>query len=273
MHDDSAGRPPAQRALLRLLETILPDPFARERALRRALGDANLFALPADYDAMLNFVRSFLAPHLDDSERPWLVGSVLEDLEAEAEAERLGVDANSSARMAVATRIPAKLPKTEPAPDGGDSGDVDRDGASASIPKAPAVPMIDVAPRRIARVERPAVLLLDGDRFARSALARALVQARCDVNVLDGIDEAIAAIDATDAIDVVVLDVDAPGSDAVLAALCARRPEVPVVAWTNAATAVADHVARVAGITAYTVVARTARSLDVHEAIRRVLDG
>lgn len=254
-------RTAAQRALQRILETTIPDRAVFERALRRALTDARLGDVPEEFEELVPFVRQFLALHLDDADRPWLVSSVIEDVEAEAEVARLGGD--SSARMAVATRIPERLP-TEPAP---------ADHASENIPVAPAFPRAPSVPRIPLRATRPSVLVIDGDRFKRSALARALVQGRCDVTVLDGGHEAVNAIQSDELIDAVILDVDAPGAEELLRTLVNARPDTPVLAWTNAPLAVAEHVTRVAGVRSCAVVPRNALNAEVHESLSRLLPG
>lgn len=257
-------RTAAQRALFRILETTIPDRAVSERAVRSALLDARLNDVPEDFDDLVPFVRNYLALHLDDAERPWLVTSVLEDLEAEAEVFRLGD--SSSARMAIATRIPEKFP-TERAP--GQSPDDELPSVELEI--APVVPRAPSVPRIPLRATRPSVLVIDGDRFKRSALARALVQGRCDVTVLDGGDEAMSAITSADPIDIIVMDVDAAGSDAILATIVTARPEVAVLAWTNAPASVAEHVARVAGVRACVVVPRSALNTEIHDSISRLL--
>lgn len=268
-NSEALVRTAAQRALYRILETTIPDRAISERALQGALADARLEDIPEEFDDLVPFVTRYLSLHLDDTDRPWLVTSVIEDLEAEAEVARLGD--SSSARMAVATRIPDKLP-TIPAPPGDDDdGDelqsVEIEIASPVVPKAPSVPKIPL------RAVRPAVLVIDDDRFKRSALARALVQGRCDVTVLDGGDEALNALTSADPIDVVVLDVDASGSELILQTLVTARPDTPVLAWTNAPAAVAEHVARVAGVRACVVVPRNALNAELHESLTRLLDG
>jgi CheY-like chemotaxis protein len=262
-------RSPAQRALFRLLETTIPDRGTWERALRKGLLDARIETLPEDFDALVPFVRQHLATHLDDEERPWLISSVLEDLEAEAELARSGGDLNSSARMAIATRIPERLPTT-PAP-ALEILDDEEEPPSAEIPRV--VPTAPSIPRFVVvRKERPSVLVVDGDRFKRSALARSLVQARCDVTVLDGGDEALTAISGSEPIDVLVLDVDAPGAAQLLDALVASRPDVPVLAWTSAPPSAAEHVARMAGVRATAVVPRNALNAEINEGLRKLLD-
>jgi len=260
--------------LFRLLETTIPDRSIWERAIRKGLMDARLDDLPEQYDDLVPFVRAHLATYLGDNDRPWLISSVLEDLEAEAELSRVGSDLNSSARMAIATRIPERFPTT-PAPPfeekfeqkGFDDQEPPSEQIPRMVPRAPSMPRITI------RRERPSVLVVDGDRFKRSALARTFVQLRCDVTVLDGGDEAIAAISGTDPIDVLVIDVDDAGATKLLDALVAARPEVPVLAWTNAPAAVAEHVTRVAGVRACVVAGRSARNAELSEALHKLLDG
>lgn len=232
-----------------------------EGAIRRGLEDARLDDLPEAFDDLVPFVRSHLASYLGDNDRPWLISSVLEDLEAEAELAREGDAVNSSARMAIATRVPERL-ATIPAP----TSDEEEPPSTEIVPRAPSVPRV------AARTARPAVLVIDSDRFKRSALARTLVQFRCDVTVLDGGDEALAAISGSEPIDVVVMDVDSDGANGLLDALVVARPEVPVLAWTNAPSAVAEHVVRVAGVRACAVASRSARNTELNEALRRLLD-
>ncbi len=232
--------------------------------MQRGLVDARLDDVPEEFDDLVPFVRGHLAAHLGDRDRPWLISSVLEDLEAEAELAREGAEPNSSARMAIATRIPERV-ATIPAP----TSDEEPESAQIprSVPKPPSVPRVVFSGN-----ERPAVLVVDGDRFKRSALARALVQFRCDVTVLDGGDEAFAAISAGDPIDVLVIDVDSEDASELLSALVVARPDVPVLAWTNAPAAVAEHVVRVAGVRGCAVVGRTALNSELSEALRRLLE-
>lgn len=251
---------PAVRALLRILETTIPDRAARARALDGALADAQLAALPQSFDDLLRFVRLHLPRFLADPARPQLVKAVLEDFEAEAEVARLGSAPNSSARMAVATRIPEPLVQKQ-------IDLTDLGGAPKSEPRHIPAPHKNVAFR-----ERPAVLVVDDDRFKRAALARSLVQARCDVTVLDAAEEAIEAIHGRDPLHLLVIDVDAPGADAIISALVSARPGVPVLAWTFAAPAAAAHVTRILGVRACETVARTALSNEVHVAVHRLLD-
>ena len=264
-NNEPSIRTAAQRALFRILETTIPDRVVSERALRSALSEARLSDVPEEFDQLVPFVRRYLALQLDDADRPWLVTSVIEDVEAEAEVARLGD--GSSARMAVATRIPERFP-TEPAPAGEREED---EFPSVEIEVAPVVPRAPSVPRIALRATRPSVLVIDGDRFKRSALARALVQGRCDVTVLDGGDEAIAAITSSEPIDIIIVDVDAAGADTLLSTAVAARPEVAILAWTNAPASVAEHVARVAGVRAYAVIARSAHNSEIHDSISRLL--
>lgn len=251
---------PAVRALLRILETTIPDRAARARALDGALADARLSELPHSFDDLLRFVHLHLPRFLADPDRPQLVKAVLEDFEAEAEVARLGTDPNSSARMAVATRVPEPLVEKE-------IDLADLDVAPRSEPNHLLTPHKNVAFR-----ERPAVLVVDDDRFKRAALARSLVQARCDVTVRDAADDAIEAIHGRDPLDLLVIDVDAPGADAIISALVSARPGVPVLAWTFAAPSAAAHVTRILGVRACETIGRNALSNEVHVAVHRLLD-
>jgi hypothetical protein len=67
------------------------------------------------------------------------------------------------------------------------------------------------------------------------------------------------------------MDVDTPGADALLSTLVTSRPDTPVLAWTNAPAAVAEHVTRVAGVRACAVVSRSALNAEIHDAINRLL--
>lgn len=248
---------PAVRALLRILETIIPDCRQRDRVVESALLDAGLTVLPESFEELLRFTRLHLPRFLADPDRPQLISAVLEDFEAEAELARLGADPNSSARMAVATRVPLPIGA----------------GAHHASDDEPA-PSSEPRPRHknVAFRDRPAVLVVDDDRFKRASLARALVQARCDVTVLDAAEEAIDFIHGRDALHLLVIDVDAPGADAILSALVGARPDTPVLAWTFAVPAVAEHVTRILGVRACATVPRNALNAELHEAIHRLLD-
>jgi CheY-like chemotaxis protein len=250
------------------LETTIPDRSAWEGAIHKALQDAQFDDLPEGFDELVPFVRVYLATYLDDEERPWLISSVLEELEAEAELSRADGELNSSARMAIATRIPDRIP-TQPAPAIDEEFE---EPPSAQIPIPQVVPKAPSMPRFVAPQGRPAVLVVDGDRFKRSALARTLVQFRCDVTVLDGGEEAISTVSGPDPIDVLVLDVDAPAATALLEALVASRPAVPVLAWTNAPASAAEHVVRTAGVRAVAVAGRSALNSEINEALRKLLE-
>jgi hypothetical protein len=131
-------------------------------------------------------------------------------------------------------------------------------------------PLQPTTRRRRAHVVRPAVAVVDGDRFGRSSLARALVQAQCDVTVLDGVGDLVKFLEGSDPLDVLVTDVDCDEIEAVLQSMQRLRPEVPVLAWTKSARAVAEHVLMTASVETYDVVARTARTSDVIELVRRL---
>jgi CheY-like chemotaxis protein len=140
----------------------------------------------------------------------------------------------------------------------------------AVLRDAPPPPPPERTYTRRKNVLRPAVALVDGDRFGRSSLARALVQAQCDVTVLDGVVDLVKILEGTEPVDVLVTDVDGLEIELVLEAMQRLRPEVPVLAWTKSARAVAEHVLMTASVETYDVVARNARTSDVIELVRKL---
>lgn len=315
--DAHAARTAAQRALFRILETTIPERETWTFALGHALSAAACESLPEDFDDLIAFVRAHLVPRLDDDQRPWIVAALLEDLEAEAELARLGDGAWSSARMAVATRVPDRLPETQPAPPEAPetAGDLPpnpaprleallaqalssnpsprphtpsepasgchavagahahaADGASSgSFPTKP--PHRDLRhARQPRRIDRPAVVVVDRDRFGRTALARALVQDRCDVTVLDDVDAARAHLRSNQPIDALVIDVDCDHAPELLAEIAERHAEVAVLVRTNATPAVAQHVLGVARLPHAAVFARSGRTAELIVALRGLVD-
>ncbi|MEO7094565.1 MAG: response regulator, partial [Polyangiales bacterium] len=124
--------------------------------------------------------------------------------------------------------------------------------------------------KRVHRVARPSVILVDPDRFGRASLARALVQAQCDVTVLDDATEVIRALEGNEPLDVVITDIDGIEIDSLLRALRRIRPAVPVIAWTKSARAVAEHVLLTAAVTTFDIMPKNARSAEVIELVRRL---
>ena len=287
--DALASAGPAQRSLARLLRTAFADEARATLVVQKALRSAGEIELPEHSEALLEFVKAYLAPLMTPVVGPRLVAALVEDLEAEIEHERAANDPFSSSRMAVSTRMPPpaetqhapmNMPRAAPP----SLSDLVTPLQPMSPFEAPTVevevPSIKTAPppaapatRRIQRISRPAVILVDADRFGRASLARALVQGQCDVTVLDGSPEVIAALSTHDALDVVVTEVDGFDVDSMLRALVHHRPDVPVLAWTKAARAIAEVVLTSAGVQRYDVMAKSARAGDVVELVRRLAEG
>ena len=303
--DGLASTGAAQRSLARLLKTAYADDQRAADCIERALQGAGTDALPEDSVALLAFVRQHLVPLMTPEVGPRLVAALIDDLEAEIEHERALQDPFSSSRIAVSTKMPppgvssspdsevrmptARAPSIDelakprdllPTPTPPYVSRLDAETSEYEVPAAlrdapPPPEPSSVSPpitRRARRehVVRPAVALVDGDRFGRSSLARALVQAQCDVTVLDCVADLVKILEGTDPLDVLVTDVDDNEIDGVLEAMGRFRPEVPVLVWTKSARAVAEHVLMTASVETYDVVARNARTADVIEIVRKL---
>ena len=296
----SAG--PAQRTLARLLKTAYGDEQRAVMCVQNALRSAALRELPEDVADLLDLVKLHLAPRMTKDVGPRLVAALLDDLEAEIEHANAGNDPFSSSRIALSTRMPPKQPDTNRVPDfnpppqarapslselvrqqpgPGSDDDVDtqlptRDMAIYVPPEEPHTLLPETVKRpssetkRIHRVARPSVILVDADRFGRASLARALVQAQCDVTVLDDAAEVVRALESSEPLDVVITDIDGLEIESMLRALRRIRPAVPVIAWTKSARAVAEHVMMTASITTYDVMPKAARSAELIELVRRL---
>jgi len=245
----------AQRALMRLLTTALIDDDKAQRAIRLALEAADELVLPTDSLELLAFVKAFLIPSVRHDVAPSLVAAMIDDLEAEIENERAQIDHNSSARMAAATRIPP------PGVDAPPEIAFPRDVAPSVTPPSP-------RPRPALSLARPAVILIDPDRFGRAALARALVQGQCDVRVLDSADEVCEALRSEEPIHVLITEVDGLEVEAMFACLVERRPDLPVVVWTSSPRAVVEHLLHTARVANYDVMAKSSKSAELIELVR-----
>ena len=180
-----------------------------------SLQAAALDGVPETFDDLITLLVPHVVQRLHDPERPWVTTTFVEDLEAEAENDRLGTDQYSSARMAIATRIPARLP-TPLVPDA--------ETQHTHIPHNPAPRLPDVPPPSAPpdthrHSSSRVVLIWNRDRFARANLARQLVRAGWDVAVTDDAGEVDQLLTGGQACDLLVLDPDDEGSDRILALL------------------------------------------------------
>ncbi len=251
-----SAEPPAssaQRALLRLLTTALADDGKARRAIHEALVEARESSLPIDSVELLEFVKAYLVPHMQREVGPKLVAAMLEDLEALIEHEKAG---DSSSRMAISTRMP---PPGEQAPP---EIEFPRDAPPPDLEPMP-------PPKRVEMSEsRPVVILLDTDRFGRAALARALVQGRCDVQVLDSPAEVVEVLRGNAPVHVLLTEIDGLELDAIFAALVETRPELPVIVRTKSPRSVAEHLLRTAGVANFDVIAKSSKNTEVIELVR-----
>jgi DNA-binding NtrC family response regulator len=126
------------------------------------------------------------------------------------------------------------------------------------------------APRGRTENERATVLLVDADRLGRVALARALVSAGFDVLVLDEKQDILDAIIGKPVLDLLLTEIDGIDVDAILRTFVAHQPGMPVLVWTKAARATADHVLRVSDVGTFEIFAKAARIAEVVEGARRL---
>jgi hypothetical protein len=276
------GETNAQRLLQRSLRTALRDDAAVEDSLRRALAQAGMTELPRSSGALVQFARVHLVPIVRPRLSAKLVAALIDDLEAEAEFEQSRNDPSSSSRLAAATRMP-----TAPEDDLVAMMNIPsyRPPSLSDVPIAPPAPapaegvitrVQNVTPdtpqpRVRAANERPTVLLVDPDRLGRVALARALVNAKFDVVVLDDRKEILETIVQRPVIDLLLAEIDAADAETILREFVKKRPGTPVLAWTKAARATADHVLRVTDVQQFEIFGKAARIGEVVEAVRRLV--
>lgn len=219
------------------------------------LAAAGMTELPEHFDELLDHLLPHLVRELDDPARPWIVRTFVEDLEAEAEHDRLRADPHSSARMAIATRVPERQPEPAFAPSTPSTdlvaGQPLREPASlAQLHAAIQAPPVDAA-RRV-------IVVWNQDRFGRAGLARILVRAGFDVVVLDEPAEVEAHLLDRLPCDVLLFDLDDEGSERVLGAL-AGHAELPLLVWTRESPAVVEtRLARQGVVPRHQIVSRAA---------------
>lgn len=243
----SAASNAALRAIRRAAITAFGDELRASSAVRAALGSARLSELPRELDALRDFAHAHLAPVMRGVVVPELVAALLDDFEEEIE-HACAEGKPSASRISLDTARPTPSDSSEALPE-------------------------DLAARSVARlvVSRPAVVLVDADRFGRASMARALVSGRCDVRVFDDVATAIEALASTDHSFVIVVEVTGVDVERMLGALVARHPEAPIIAWTRAQGADVAKMFVRAGVKRFEVVAKSARASVVLENVRRFL--
>ena len=118
------------------------------------------------------------------------------------------------------------------------------------------------------RLDRPvSVALAMRDPVERSTLAKALIQARCTVTMINSPEEAASA-DLADA-EVLVADFDAPDVFKIVEVIRRTREDLPALAWTSR-RAIVERGLSVMGFERAEALDRTARIPELVEAVQRL---
>jgi hypothetical protein len=124
-----------------------------------------------------------------------------------------------------------------------------------------------VLPKRAKRVDQALGLVLaSGDGLIRATLARGLVRAGCDVQIVQSESDVTAL---TEAPDVAVLDFDAENAPALFGALQESSPKLPVLALASDQEKV-RRALQIVRMCPFEVVDRRASAADVLEAVKRL---
>ncbi|MGZ3453772.1 MAG: hypothetical protein ACXVEF_29475 [Polyangiales bacterium] len=253
---------PAQWALARMLDAAFDDPEAAQRCVELALKNASRRTIPESLEELLQFGREHLVPVLAEELGPRIVAMLFEDLTNE-----LGNLRRSEVRFAPTPRA-FRRPSTAPRITLSPASEVPpSSGPSLNTIQSP-------APREsLPAAARPVVAIVEGDRWRRAPIARALVQGGCDVLPLDS---SAAALDHlprghAERIDVVVMEIVAEDDRLLLRQLVSRFPSVRVIAWTEAAAEEAGLQLTTAGLVAFAHLPRAAAPAQVAEAARRLV--
>lgn len=234
----SHGRTPAQQTLVSLLEMAYGSVTPALAAVEVGLALAGRDELPLTGPEVLAFVRAHMVAKLTDDIGPRLTMALLDDLVA-----RLDPTAASPAHPTVP---PSSMPRPI------------AHGASAVVPRREAT--------------RLHVLLVDGDRVGRTAVARALLRAKWQVTVVEGEDDLRDALASGEPVDAAIVDAQHPSAQAIVQALAAERRQVTVVARTSDATRARELLAHL-GIARWDVRSRDAPAEELIEAVRRAWEG
>lgn len=239
------GEHAAQNTLLSLLECAFGLPEPAIVALHQALAAAGLSDLPASPAEILEFTADHLLPVIADQ-----LGARMSIAFMASARSRIGPrdsDAPSSARRPIArVQVRSSPPAEKPAPS---------DTVAHSAP-------VDAAPRGV-------WLIVEQDPLARASLARALVQCRLGVRVVDTLNDLVNALASAEAIDAAVVDMQHPAASSIVDALGSHRPDLVVVARACDELLVHDALAR-RGIRRFGVCARYASAVDLLGIIQRL---
>lgn len=245
-------RPKTVRVVTRLLSAVAGGPELADEILARCLLVAARTELPPEPHALMDFCRAYLLGAVTLELGPQVALELMDDLAtelgtdgaspAEGRDPRFAPEAESRRRSAFAPASGERI-RNAPRDDRFTDEIATAPGGrtkmglggppplptpvSSAVPRAAAIPSLPTHVPPVSLHERRAVLLVDGDRFGRSALARALVRSRFDVTVVD---DAPAALDALDngPFDIVLLDFEQASGRPVLLSVRSRGGDAMV---------------------------------------------
>jgi hypothetical protein len=233
------------------LHRILLAAYGAEELVAGVIGSAmvtaNRTSVPKGPRELIDFVKGHVLPIASADLGPRIAMALLDELAQELELE-----------LSDAFDVP--FPGTE-------AGSHER--SSLAAPRLPTG--LTSPPVSGARV-RPSVLLVDANRFQRSALARALVADGFDVRVSETVASLAAELSSSEPLHLVVVDTDHPQIEALLERLVDSRPDLPVLA-TARAFGPATATLRAAGVQAFDVRLKDAPMDDVLGLIKRTVRG
>jgi hypothetical protein len=227
-----------QRALVSLLEMAFGSLEPVEAILAQALILAGRDELPLTAAELVAFVRAHLLTPLSDHIGPRLTMALVDDLITQIDP---------SAAAVVDPSIP---PSSMPRPV--------RPASRARASPAPSRPL--------------GVLLVDADRFGRTALARALLRSKWEVTVVDSPEDLDAALGSGEPIDVVLVDATHPRAQSIVEAVTTARPGAAVVARSGDSIRTRALLASL-GVTKIEVRSREAPAEELVDAVKRVAGG
>jgi hypothetical protein len=138
-----------------------------------------------------------------------------------------------------------------------------------ATPTETPLPTPSKEPSSDVRVQRLSVILIDRDSLSRTGLARALVQAACDVSAGPVTAEVLGSIGTWADVDALVFDPESDDVPLLAAALFGKTPP-PLIAWTRLHGEAATTAARVHGLGLASVVSKSLPPRQVTFAIRAI---
>ena len=239
------GECAAQKTFVSLLECTFGLPEPAVVALHQALSAAGLADLPTSSAEILEFAREHLLPVLADQ-----LGARAAIAFMASATSRIGPresDAPPSARRPIArVQVRSSAPVDKPAP-----------AHTAAIVGS------------VSEATRGVWLLVEQDPVARVALARALVQCRLGVRVIDTMSDLSTALASAEPIDAAVVDAQHPSAVTIVHALAQHRPDLVIVARACDEAPVHEALTRL-GIRRFGVCARYASAPDLLGTIQQL---